>query len=363
MATKKLYIYQKSLFLVLFLFFSLCVQAQKVQISGNVIDKKTSQPIPGANVYLSDTVVGASTELDGSYSFSTELKGSYTLVVTFIGYTSASMVILLEKGFNPTINFELNENTFELDEIEVTGSSNTEWAMQLSQFKDFFLGTDDFAKKTFIQNPEVINFEKKGSGVALSVTSLKPVIINNHALGYKIIVEFSDIVFDPIKKTGSYVVYPRFTEMEPNNRREQRAWEDNREKSYRGSSRHFFKSLVEDKVRTNKFTIFPDRNVIEESKDPRMIQSLYGSNWRDVFRNYYSFLVTDMSLAIGYNLIVDRGGNPDDINELSNIDIEGTYNLIIINEQGLLYDPSSVELKGKWGRDRFAKHLPLSYSF
>ncbi len=349
----------------LFCFFTLLnlsVQSQNSVISGKVIDKETKQPIPGANVYLSDTVVGASTDENGMYSFKTDLSGDYTLSVTFVGYSSKNNPLLLEQNIDIVVNFELVEATLQLDQIEISGSDK-KWAKQIAQFKDFFLGTDEFATITFIENPEVINFEETGADNTLSVSSLEPLIINNHALGYKISVQFGDVRFDPFSKIGSYVVFPRFSEMETTSTRQQKIWEKNRKASYIGSSRHFFKSLVDNKVRTNRFAIFPDRDVIEEMKNPRVIQSLYPYNWREVLRNYTTFMVTDLSLAIGHNVNLDRGGNPENLNQLSNIDIKGAHHLLIINDLGLLYDPSSVELKGKWSRDRFAKHLPLGYTF
>ncbi|MEP1138623.1 MAG: carboxypeptidase-like regulatory domain-containing protein, partial [Balneola sp.] len=213
----------------LFCFFTLLnlsVQSQNSVISGKVIDKETKQPIPGANVYLSDTVVGASTDENGMYSFKTDLSGDYTLSVTFVGYSSKNNPLLLEQNIDIVVNFELVEATLQLDQIEISGSDK-KWAKQIAQFKDFFLGTDEFATITFIENPEVINFEETGADNTLSVSSLEPLIINNHALGYKISVQFGDVRFDPFSKIGSYVVFPRFSEMETTSTRQQKIWEKN----------------------------------------------------------------------------------------------------------------------------------------
>jgi len=348
----------KLIFLITLTLISTTLNAQEVIISGKIIDKETNEPIPGANVYLSNTVSGASTGTDGEYTFSTELEGNFVLVATFIGYKTQSKPIILKAGNNQIANFQLNEDVTQLGEI-VVRSSNKEWQKQLSQFKDFFLGTDNFASQTNILNPEMINFELESGKIR--VTNLQPIKINNNALGYNITVEFEDVVFDPFRNTGVYIIYPKFDEMKARNRNQERRWKKNREKSYIGSSRHFFRSLFEDNVRSNRFKIYPNSNVIKKSEDPRMLQSLFGSNWKYIYENYSSFIVRNKALEIGHDLTLDYTGKPKNTNELSSFNINGYYNLLIINKVGLIYNPASVVLVGKWGYDRFSKYLPIDY--
>jgi outer membrane cobalamin receptor len=59
----------------------------QTNISGNVWDDKDT-PISGANVYLEGSYDGASTDMDGNFSFETTALGSQTLVVSVLSYES-----------------------------------------------------------------------------------------------------------------------------------------------------------------------------------------------------------------------------------------------------------------------------------
>ncbi|NOY57499.1 MAG: TonB-dependent receptor plug domain-containing protein, partial [Calditrichaeota bacterium] len=56
------------------------------KVSGRVVDKTTSEPLPGANVTVEGTNLGASTDLFGNYSIINIPPGKYSLVFQYIGY-------------------------------------------------------------------------------------------------------------------------------------------------------------------------------------------------------------------------------------------------------------------------------------
>ncbi len=89
-------------------------------ISGTVIDKK-GEPIMGANVYLENTYDGATTNIDGQFSFSTNETGEVTLVVSYITfqiYKQTTNVISLTK-----LNITLKESINTLDAVVLTAGS------------------------------------------------------------------------------------------------------------------------------------------------------------------------------------------------------------------------------------------------
>ncbi|MBT4034060.1 MAG: carboxypeptidase-like regulatory domain-containing protein [Candidatus Marinimicrobia bacterium] len=55
-------------------------------IEGTIIDRDTQQPLPGANVILDGTSLGAATDMDGHYYIHNVPAGSYSLRVHMIGY-------------------------------------------------------------------------------------------------------------------------------------------------------------------------------------------------------------------------------------------------------------------------------------
>ena len=111
----------KRLYLVLvWLLFPTLALAQTGTLSGSVIDLESSSPLPGANVIIVDTNLGAASGLDGSYSIANIPTGTYTVRVTFIGYKQLDQSVTISSGTN-TMNFELEPDFTGLEEVVVTG--------------------------------------------------------------------------------------------------------------------------------------------------------------------------------------------------------------------------------------------------
>lgn len=104
-------IYKKLLFLFLLLPFTVLAQNT---LSGTVVDKATGQPIPGVNVNVQGAPNGASTGFDGNYQLSNVKNGS-KIVVSFIGYKTATIDYTGQK----TLNVTLEEDTNQLKEVVV----------------------------------------------------------------------------------------------------------------------------------------------------------------------------------------------------------------------------------------------------
>src|SRR5262245_32008912 len=72
--------------------------ASSGKISGNVFDSKDNKPLPGANVVLKGTKLGASTDLNGKFVIPIVPAGRYELVITYIGYQSKTIDIVVDEG-------------------------------------------------------------------------------------------------------------------------------------------------------------------------------------------------------------------------------------------------------------------------
>lgn len=113
------------LFAHLFCFFLLAVSISAHagttgKIAGRVLDDK-KEPLPGANVLLVGTTMGAATDLEGYYSIINIPPETYTLKISFVGYQSLVVQNVLVNVDKTTIqNAELKESTIELGEVVVT---------------------------------------------------------------------------------------------------------------------------------------------------------------------------------------------------------------------------------------------------
>ncbi|MCR4033482.1 MULTISPECIES: SusC/RagA family TonB-linked outer membrane protein [Flavobacterium] len=86
------------------------------KLDGTVVDAITNQPVIGASVTIKGTTHGVITDAEGKFYFQTGQKFPYTLIVSYIGYKKAEVIV--EK--NPVI-INLKEERQELDELVVVG--------------------------------------------------------------------------------------------------------------------------------------------------------------------------------------------------------------------------------------------------
>jgi len=115
---KKVFMICKIIKLILF-FTAINVSAvaqQKIVINGNVTDGSTGESLPGVNIRIEGTIVGAITGADGKYSIETN-KSDAVLVFSFVGYVPQKINI---QG-NNEINVSLYPDLLGLGEVVVVG--------------------------------------------------------------------------------------------------------------------------------------------------------------------------------------------------------------------------------------------------
>jgi len=90
------------------------------RIYGIVKDSQTGEALPGANVLIEGTSMGAASALDGSYYIINVPPGHYTIKATMIGYTAVLQTgVLIQTDHTTEINFALSTTVMDLGQ-EVT---------------------------------------------------------------------------------------------------------------------------------------------------------------------------------------------------------------------------------------------------
>ena len=114
---------RRSLLLGLLLAFAAPALAQTT-ITGRVLDAETDEGLPGATVLLEGTNAGASTDIDGQFSFSTRAAaGTYTLRLSYVGYRTVERdVQITGSGVVDVGTVTLQPDALRGDEVIVTGS-------------------------------------------------------------------------------------------------------------------------------------------------------------------------------------------------------------------------------------------------
>ena len=89
------------------------------KLSGRVIDEATGESLPGANVILQGTTLGATTDLNGDYFILGVPVGTYSVQVSFVGFASETVQgVEINAGYTRELNFELLAGV-ELEEVVV----------------------------------------------------------------------------------------------------------------------------------------------------------------------------------------------------------------------------------------------------
>jgi outer membrane receptor protein involved in Fe transport len=98
------------------------VAAQEAgKIRGIITEASGGGPLPGANVSIEGTVLGATTDAEGTYIILNISPGTYTLRASMVGYQTINKTnVLVTSGRTIPIDFSLKEAILESSEITVT---------------------------------------------------------------------------------------------------------------------------------------------------------------------------------------------------------------------------------------------------
>lgn len=91
-------------------------------VVGHVIDKKTGEHIPYVTIRLVDTNYGTMTDATGHYFLKNVEDGKYRIEASCIGYLSQASNITIKNGKTQEVNFHLQEDVMQLEQIVVTGN-------------------------------------------------------------------------------------------------------------------------------------------------------------------------------------------------------------------------------------------------
>jgi TonB-dependent receptor len=92
-------------------------------IAGRVVDASSGDYLPGANVFVEGTSIGAATDREGSFVILNVPEGTYTLMVNYIGYSDFSTEFTISSSQTRVIldDIQLQISAFEADAIVVEG--------------------------------------------------------------------------------------------------------------------------------------------------------------------------------------------------------------------------------------------------
>ncbi|MFC1481373.1 carboxypeptidase-like regulatory domain-containing protein [Candidatus Neomarinimicrobiota bacterium] len=109
--------------MIFLLLSNLLFSASSGKIAGRVYDAETNEPLPGANVIVEGTTLGAAADSDGNYFILNVRPGEYAVIASVIGYAqikTTEVVVLM--GLTTPLDFSLPQTAVEGEEITIVAS-------------------------------------------------------------------------------------------------------------------------------------------------------------------------------------------------------------------------------------------------
>jgi len=151
------------------------LQAQVTR--GKIVDADNGNPIAGANIYLSGTYKGTTSDANGDFELRTDEK-NISMVISYVGYISE--IITDYAGKNLKVLLKHKDNM--LKEVTI-GYDAMSRDKEMKIFMREFIGSDH---KCIIKNPEDITFTYHKKDDVLEAFADQPLIVENKDLGYTI---------------------------------------------------------------------------------------------------------------------------------------------------------------------------------
>lgn len=252
------------------------------RIDGRIVDKTTSEPLVGVNIFFSKTTLGTTSDENGFFTLSKIPGGQYELIVSMIGYEVERESMIIKARENLTVNFRLTPQAILMNEINVTAKKDRQWDKNYGIFKRSFLGTGKNGEACRIINEYVLSFSKYET--TFSAKASQPLIIENPELGYKITYILYDFVKDADEVQYSGDIF--FEEEVSSSKKQSKQWNKNRQKAYKGSLRHFLNTLA------NRFELRFD--IVDGQLKEK-------SNWRSISDRRRDPLVKE-----GFSLLINK---------------------------------------------------------
>lgn len=132
---------KKRVIFFLFLLFCLIILSpvyavENGQITGKITEAKTNLELPGANIRLIGTKLGAASDLTGRFVIPRVPAGSYEIEVSYLGYKSETAQVSVTAGDKVNQDFSLETTAISGQEVVVWGARAKGQAQALNQQKN-----------------------------------------------------------------------------------------------------------------------------------------------------------------------------------------------------------------------------------
>ena len=329
--------------------------ANKNSIKGIIMDAKTGEAITAASVFLSGTTFGKASDGKGYFEITNIPNGYYELIVSMLGYNMEKRNVTVDEKTKLVVSVSLTQKDIELKEIEVAGVKPKEWYTNMEIFKRILIGISDYSKECKIQNEDDVYFLDNKEDSTFEARTVKPLIIINNALGYKLECFIAKLTYNRITKDAFIKSNTVFEELQTEDKERIEEWKENRKKAYTGSIVHYFVSLTKGKAKAEGFKTYDSAmKIVSFNRNSQDVNY----SWRpsreipeEIFLSYLSQNKEYFFLA--KFLIVEYHGQLSIVNVISKT--------MCIDENGYPKEDALFKLSGVWAEKGIADLLPRFY--
>jgi len=339
--------------------------AQTGTVKGRVIDNETLEGLPNANIFIDQTTFGVAADSDGNFIFNNIPTGTAVLVFSFVGYKPYQRNVTVEEGKTVEFIIRMAPEKEELAEVEIKAEKDKKWEADLRKFQRYFLGDDRIGAKCTITNPWVLEFSEDKQTKDFLATASEPLQINNAALGYKVTFFLKD--FRHSNYAYRIAGNSQFTELPSNDPKEVVQQMKYRMESYLLSQRHFFKCILDNKLKENGFQLYIEKPQFGSTRTQSFSVELGKSvaNWTPgmpefVSKGVYRLRLPDKLEIHHTNTPTDRRVYKDVTYAVSWMEVKGGF--VLVNELGVPLNPGVVTTSGEMNLGKVGHMLPLNFT-
>jgi hypothetical protein len=341
-------------FILLILFINFNIVAYNQVIKGTILDKQTHNKISSALVYFSGTFVRTNTDKNGKFELDISKFITMPLTISASGYYSVTLTIVSPEK-PALIYLKPKENKLK-QVVSNSIADDKERKKNLSLFKNTFLGTTSNARNCQIINENDIEFVSCSD--TLKAFSMKPILVDNKALGYSLTYYLDKFELYNKNITFSFSGNIFFSEaLVEENKKE--FYEVKRRETYDESVMYFFRSLWKNALDSDGFVVknmedqLLDYNEIVMQKDSL---SKYLICHRDLSDKSQAEAPQCYIIFRKKEMIYDKRGKLDP----ACFSIPFLINDIYFDKKGY-FDSSGIKWEGRMAKQRIADLLPYEY--